>query len=61
MENSFTLKHNVRKSFGKIPELVNMPNLLEIQKNSYDRFLHKDVTPEEKDHKNSFGNSKEFL
>ena len=34
MKKSFTDKHNIRKSFGKIPDLVNMPNLLEIQKNS---------------------------
>ena len=47
MKSSFTLKHNVRKSFGKIPELVDMPNLLEIQKNSYDLFLQKDVKPED--------------
>ena len=49
MSKSFTLKHNIRKSFGKIPELVNMPNLLEIQKNSYDLFLQKDVKPEERE------------
>ncbi len=49
MTKSFTLKHNIRKSFGKIPELVDMPNLLEIQKNSYDLFLQKDVKPEERE------------
>ena len=43
MKKSFTDKHNIRKSFGKIPDLVNMPNLLEIQKNSYDLFLQKDL------------------
>ena len=43
MKRSFTLKHNVRKSFGKIPELLEMPNLLEIQKNSYELFLQKNV------------------
>ena len=47
MKRSFTLKHNIRKSFGKIPDLVNMPNLLEIQRNSYELFLQKDVKPEE--------------
>ena len=49
MTKSFTLKHNIRKSFGKIPELVDMPNLLEIQKNSYDLFLQKDVKPEDRE------------
>ena len=46
MKRSFTLKHNVRKSFGKIPELLEMPNLLEIQKNSYELFLQKNVKPD---------------
>ena len=49
MNKSFTLKHNIRKSFGKIPDLVDMPNLLEIQKNSYDLFLQKDIKPEERE------------
>ena len=49
MRKSFTDKHNLRKSFGKIPDLVDMPNLLEIQKNSYDLFLQKDVKPEDRE------------
>jgi len=49
MKKSFTQKHNIRKSFGKIPDLVDMPNLLEIQKNSYDLFLQKDVKPEDRE------------
>ncbi len=49
MNKSFTFKHNIRKSFGKIPDLVDMPNLLEIQKNSYDLFLQKNVKPENRE------------
>ncbi len=49
MKKSFTDKHNIRKSFGKIPELVDMPNLLEIQRNSYDLFLQKDQKPDERE------------
>ena len=49
MKQSFTFNHNIRKSFGKIPDLVDMPNLLEIQKNSYELFLQKDVKPEERE------------
>ena len=49
MKQSFTLKHNIRKSFGRIPDLVEMPNLLEIQKNSYDLFLQKDIKPEDRE------------
>ena len=49
MKKSFTDNHNIRKSFGIIPDLVNMPNLLEIQKNSYDLFLQKDIKPDERE------------
>ena len=49
MKKSFTLNHNIRKSFGKIPDLVDMPNLLEIQRNSYELFLQKDVKPKDRD------------
>jgi len=43
MSLSFTGKKRIRKSFGKIPETVAMPNLIEVQKHSYDHFLQKDV------------------
>jgi len=33
----------VRKDYGKIPAAVTMPNLIEVQKTSYDHFLQKDV------------------
>ena len=49
MKQSFTLKHNIRKSFGHSPDLVDMPNLLEIQKNSYELFLQKGVKPEDRE------------
>ena len=49
MKRSFTLKHNVRKSFGKIPELLEMPNLLEIQRNSYELFLQKNLEPKDRE------------
>ncbi len=49
MKKSFTLNHNIRKSFGQIPDLVDMPNLLEIQRNSYDLFLQKDIKPEDRE------------
>ncbi|WP_019962454.1 DNA-directed RNA polymerase subunit beta [Woodsholea maritima] len=40
---SFTGKKRIRKSFGRIPEAVTMPNLIEVQKHSYENFLMKDV------------------
>jgi len=35
MQLSFTQKKNVRKSFGKLAETLSIPNLIEVQKNSY--------------------------
>ena len=39
MELSFTEKKNIRKSFGKLKESLSIPNLIEVQKNSYNEFL----------------------
>ena len=35
MQLSFTEKKNIRKSFGKLAETLSIPNLIEVQKNSY--------------------------
>ena len=43
MTLSFTGKKRIRKSFGRIPEVVTMPNLIEVQRSSYEGFLQKDV------------------
>ncbi len=42
------VKRRIRKSFGKIEKIVETPNLIDIQKVSYDRFLQKDVPPDER-------------
>jgi DNA-directed RNA polymerase subunit beta len=36
---SFTGRKRIRKTFGRIPEITRMPNLIEVQKRSYDHFL----------------------
>ena len=38
----------IRKSFGKIPLVTSLPNLVEVQKRSYDNFLQLKVDPEKK-------------
>ncbi len=38
-----------RKDFGKIPSIVEIPNLIEVQKRSYETFLQKDVPPERRE------------
>ena len=45
---SFTGKKRIRKSFGRIPETVAMPNLIEVQKSSYEHFLMKDMHSSER-------------
>ncbi|MGB6230658.1 MAG: DNA-directed RNA polymerase subunit beta [Litorimonas sp.] len=43
MSLTFTGKKRIRKSFGRIPDAATMPNLIEVQKSSYEHFLQKDV------------------
>ncbi len=40
MQLSFTEKKNIRKNFGKLKESLSIPNLIEVQKNSYNELTH---------------------
>ena len=40
MQLSFTQKKNIRKNFGKLTEGLSIPNLIEVQTNSYSQFLN---------------------
>jgi len=45
-------KHNIfrkRFDFSKIPATIQIPNLIEVQKRSYDRFLQMDKLPSERE------------
>ncbi len=44
-----TAAKRIRKNFGRIPEITTMPNLIEVQRRSYDRFLQRDVPPAERE------------
>ncbi len=48
MAQSFTEKKRIRKSFGRIPEAIRMPNLIEVQRSSYEQFLQRFVRPVER-------------
>ena len=48
MAKSFTGRKRIRKSFGRIPEVAPMPNLIEVQKSSYDHFLQMGVPAEQR-------------
>ena len=39
MELTFTQKKSIRKNFGKLKETLSIPNLIEVQKNSYKQFI----------------------
>lgn len=45
MAQTFTGRKRVRKFFGQIKEVAEMPNLIEVQKASYDQFLMVDEPP----------------
>ena len=40
------VSQRVRRNFGKIEKIIDIPNLIEIQKQSYERFLQKGVPAE---------------
>ena len=44
-------RRRVRRSFGKIFEAVKMPNLIEVQRHSYDQYLQMYIKPEERSKK----------
>src|SRR5579871_510196 len=41
----------LRRSFGKIKKIIDIPNLIEIQKRSYEEFLQADVASEQREEK----------
>ena len=48
MPLSFTEKKRIRYSFGKIGKTIDVPNLVDIQKISYDKFLQLGKSVEER-------------
>src|SRR5436309_8751699 len=46
-----TIQNNfrIRKNFAKIQKIIDIPNLIDIQKHSYDKFLQADKGPEQRD------------
>ena len=46
MAQTFLGQKRLRKYFGKIREVLEMPNLIEVQKSSYDLFLNSGDQPQ---------------
>ena len=48
MTENFNARKRIRKSFQKIETIAEMPNLIDIQRLSYDLFLQKNVLHDER-------------
>ena len=48
MTTSFTGRKRVRKNFGHIREVAPIPNLIDVQRTSYEGFLQRDTAPQER-------------
>jgi len=48
MANPLINRKRIRKSFGRIPTVAPMPNLIEVQKSSYEHFLQAKVKPQDR-------------
>ncbi|QCQ21063.1 DNA-directed RNA polymerase subunit beta [Desulfoglaeba alkanexedens] len=51
MATALTHEYRVRKNFGKIQKIIDIPNLIQMQKESYENFLQRDVPPEARSNK----------
>ena len=45
MDTNLLARKRFRKRFGSIPEILDIPNLIEVQKKSYEDFLQKSIEP----------------
>ena len=43
MDTNLLARKRFRKRFGNIPEILDIPNLIEVQKKSYEEFLQRKV------------------
>ncbi|OFW82978.1 MAG: DNA-directed RNA polymerase subunit beta [Alphaproteobacteria bacterium GWF2_58_20] len=46
---SYTGRKRIRKSFGRIPEVLKIPNLIEVQRSSYEKFLQMEVSADKRE------------
>jgi len=46
ISKSFTARKRIRKSFGRLPEVAPMPNLIDVQRASYANFLQMETHPD---------------
>ncbi len=46
ISRSVTRHKRIRRNFGRIPEVAPMPNLIDVQRASYEAFLQMNVRPD---------------
>ena len=49
MDTNLLARKRFRKRFGSIPEILDIPNLIEVQKSSYEEFLQRNVDPNKRE------------
>ena len=49
MDTNLLARKRFRKRFGNIPEILEIPNLIEVQKSSYEEFLQRFVDPNKRE------------
>ena len=49
MSKRFSATKRIRKNFGKIRKIVDIPDLIGMQRESFARFLQMDIPPEERE------------
>jgi DNA-directed RNA polymerase subunit beta len=49
MSTDLSNRHRIRRSFGRIEAPIEVPNLLKIQLDSYERFLQKNTPPDQRE------------
>ena len=48
MGRTFTERKRIRRSFGRIPEVISMPDLIDVQRRSYEQFLQMGIPHDER-------------
>jgi DNA-directed RNA polymerase subunit beta len=59
--STFLSKKRIRYSFGKISRIANIPNLIKVQKSSYDNFLQVNKNPKGRENKGLENVLRDFL
>ena len=51
MPSSLVNRHRIRRSFGSLSAPINVPQLLKVQLDSFERFLQREVPPDQREDK----------